>query len=115
MLPIGLGCLDYGLNNDRYKDLFVANGIFGTCWIQDYINFMADPEARSERSCNGRKGDQNSWLTPYLRTAFPIMRFENIGSHFPQPGDALGFWDSPSFSSGSTYGDLDNDKTWIWW
>jgi hypothetical protein len=96
------------LNNDGYKDLFVANGIFKDLLDQDYINFMADPEA--VRKILQREGRVIKQLVDSIPSE-PLSNyaFENMGDlTFRNQATPWGLG-QPGFSSGSAYGDLDND------
>ncbi|HQQ84083.1 MAG TPA: CRTAC1 family protein, partial [Cyclobacteriaceae bacterium] len=102
------GALITDLNNDGYKDLFVANGIFKDLLDQDYINFMADPEA--VRKILQREGRVIKQLVDSIPSE-PLSNyaFENNGNlTFTNQALSWGLG-QPGFSSGSAYGDLDND------
>jgi len=95
-------------DNDGHKDLFVANGLAKDIHDQDYLNFISDEEIKKmiirENGIDYKK----------LVELVPVNRISN----YVYAGDSnLGFkdvanlWglDTPSHSSGSAYGDLDND------
>ena len=102
------GALIADLDNNGYKDIFVANGIYKDLTDQDYINFVADP------------GTVKAILTrenaviKQLIDSIPSERianyaFANNGTlHFENKAAEWGL-DMPSHSNGSAYGDLDND------
>ncbi len=102
------GALITDLNNDGFKDLFVANGIYKDLLDQDYINFMADPEA--VRKILQREGRVIKQLVDSIPSE-PLSNyaFENQGNlTFINKASDWGM-STPGFSSGSSYGDLDND------
>ena len=95
-------------DNDGHKDLFVANGLAQDILDQDYLRYISNEEITkmivTERGVDYKK----------LIDIIPITKISN----FAYAGDSnLGFkdvtnyWglDTPSHSSGSAYGDLDND------
>ena len=95
-------------NNDGHKDLFVANGLAQDILDQDYLRYISNEEITkmivTEKGVDYKK----------LIDIIPITKISN----FAYAGDSnLGFkdvtnyWglDTPSHSSGSAYGDLDND------
>jgi len=102
------GALILDMDNDGWKDLFVANGIYKDLLDQDYINFMAEPETVRQIL---RKENR------VLRRLVDAMPSEPVANYaFANNGD-LTFTDNtdvwglnePGFSSGSAFGDLDND------
>ena len=95
-------------DNDGHKDLFVANGLAQDILDQDYLKYISNEEITkmvvTERGVDYKK----------LIDIIPITKISN----YAYAGDSnLGFkdvansWglDTPSHSSGSAYGDLDND------
>ena len=95
-------------DNDGHKDLFVANGLAQDILDQDYLRYISNEEITkmivTERDVDYKK----------LIDIIPITKISN----FAYAGDSnLGFkdvtnyWglDTPSHSSGSAYGDFDND------
>ena len=96
------------LDNDGFKDIFVANGIFKDLTDQDYVHFTANPTAIRELLLNKKDA---------IRQLIDLMPSEKLSNYaFHNNGD-LSFtnkareWglDQPGFSNGSAYGDLDND------
>jgi hypothetical protein len=102
------GALMMDLDNDGYKDIFVANGIFKDLLDRDYLDLYSDPSVmrsmiRSEEQAILRIIDQ-----------IPSVRIPNYAFH--NNGDMTftnlaAYWglDMPSHSNGAAYGDLDND------
>jgi hypothetical protein len=102
------GALIFDMDNDGWKDIFVANGIYKDLLDQDYVNFMANPEAIrsmiSEKKSAITKLIEIIPSTPVANYAFKNMknlRFKNEAS----------VWglDQAGFSNGSAYADFDND------
>lgn len=102
------GALLFDMDNDGWKDIFVANGIYKDLLDRDYLAFSGVDE-------NIRKiirEEENAILK--LIELMPSSRFSNYA--FRNDGK-LGFKDvasdwglaDPMVSSGSAYGDLDND------
>ncbi len=103
------GALITDLDNDGFKDIFVANGIYKDLFDQDYGSFTADPA--NVRAILKRK--ENGGIKQLIDTipseAIPNYAFQNNGNlTFQNKAKEWGL-DKPSFSNGSAYGDLDND------
>jgi len=103
------GALAADLDNDGWRDLYVANGIYKDLLDQDYIHFVADP-------ANIRRWiDEGEEVVARLVDSMPSEIISNFA--FQNVQGSLAFADSsaqwglnlPSFSNGSAYGDLDND------
>ena len=102
------GALIFDMDNDGWKDIFVANGIYKDLLDQDYVNYVATPEfirnAIKERGKVVRQLIDSIPSNPLPNYAFRNRRdltFENVNK-------AWGL-DKPTHSNGSAYGDLDND------
>ena len=101
------GALFFDMDNDGFKDLFIANGIYQDLTDQDYLQYVASDEVIKSVITNNQ--------VDYKRLV-DIIPSNKIANHsYKNTGD-LGFenfGDSglniPSFSNGSAYGDLDND------
>lgn len=96
-------------DNDGFKDIYISNGIYKDLLDQDYINFYSnDPEII--------EGIKNRDTSAILRLIDRIPSEPVSNFAFSNNGD-LTFSDNtekwglkfPSFSNGSSYGDLDND------
>ena len=95
-------------NNDGHKDLFVANGLAQDIHDQDYLNFISNEEIK--KSIIKKNGIDYKRLVELV----PVNRISNHayeGDSNLGFKDVANFWglDTPSHSSGSAYGDLDND------
>jgi len=101
------GALFFDINNDTKKDLFIANGIYKDLTNQDYLNYIANEQVMT--SIISDKGVNYKEL-------IDIIPSNPIPNHFYLNQSHLEFerihhkdLDTPSFSNGAAYGDLDND------
>lgn len=102
------GALIFDMNNDGWKDIFVANGIYKDLLDQDYINFMANPTEVRKMIQSG--GDAISKLVDMIPSeAVPNYFFSNNKDLTFTKQTASWYDARPTFSNGSAYGDLDND------
>jgi enediyne biosynthesis protein E4 len=102
------GALMFDMDNDGWKDIFVANGIYQDLTDQDYLQYISNEEIfRSivtEKYVNYQKLVELIPSNPIPNFAFQNkgnLRFENRAKEW-----GLG---KPGFSNGAAYGDLDND------
>lgn len=95
-------------DNDGLKDIFVSNGIGKDLLDKDYLNFYASQSNVQSRIDKGESVIKS--LIDSLPTQPLANRmFKNKGQFkFDDVGQLWGL-DEPSFSTGSAYGDLDND------
>ena len=100
--------LFFDMDNDGLKDLYISNGIHKDLLDRDYLTFMANDE--KVRQLIEEDNDVLSKLIDVMPSAaVPNGAYKNKGSfHFENVRDLWGF-ETPSFSNGSAYGDLDND------
>ncbi|RIW18786.1 hypothetical protein D0X99_03635 [Algoriphagus lacus] len=102
------GALIFDADNDGMKDIFVANGIVKDLTDFDFVDFYANNQENVEAF---RK---DSVLVTKMIDAFPSIPqqnflFKNGGNwKFENQAGNLGL-DQLTFSTGSAYGDLDND------
>ena len=102
------GALIADLDNDGYKDIFVANGIYKDLTDQDYIQFMANPEA-VRRMIREGKNVISRLVEMIPSTPMSNYAFHNNGDlTFTNRAAEWGL-DQPGFSNGAAYVDLDND------
>lgn len=105
------GALMFDADNDGYRDIYVCNGIYQDVTNQDFINFFAD-ELMQKMALTGKKEELGKILAEMPSNPLPNKMFKNNGSTneltFSDVGKKWGL-DTPSFSNGAAYGDLDND------
>jgi hypothetical protein len=102
------GALIFDMDNDGWKDLFVANGIYKDLLDQDYVNFIADPVLIRQMLLKEKN------VIKRLVDSIPSHRISNFAFHnnrnlnFENKAVEWGL-DLPTHSNGSAYADLDND------
>ena len=102
------GALIFDMDNDGFKDIFVANGIVKDLTDFDFVDFYVN----NQEKVKGYRED--SVLLTKMIDAFPSnpqanFLFKNGGNwQFENLAQSQGL-DQPTFSTGSAYGDLDND------
>jgi hypothetical protein len=102
------GALILDLDNDGWKDIFVANGIFKDLLDKDYLNIYSDPTVMRSMI----KTEEKAILK--MIEMIPSVKIPNYAFHnnkdltFTNRSDIWGL-NTPSFSNGAAYGDLDND------
>jgi hypothetical protein len=102
------GALIFDMDNDGWKDIFVANGIYKDLINQDYVNFVANQTLVRQMILSG-----DAVLTRLI-DSIPSNKLPNYAFHnngdltFTNRSEAWGLGD-PSHSNGSAYADLDND------
>jgi enediyne biosynthesis protein E4 len=104
------GALISDLDNDGFKDIFVANGIGKDITDQDYITYTnaANMDIR-QQVLNKEKNIITRLVDRIPSEAIPNCVFRNKGdTTFENIAKSWGL-DQPSFSNGSAYGDLDGD------
>ena len=102
------GPVIFDMDNDGYLDIFVSNGIYHDLTNQDFIDFFAN-EIIQKMTLSGKKEEVDSIINKMPRTPIPNYAFRNQGDlRFTNMSKHWGL-DTPSFSNGSAYGDLDND------
>lgn len=96
------------LNNDGWKDLFVTNGIFRRPNDLDYIRHLSKPEI--QRVLNQESMDRQLEVTEKMPSVKILnYAYRNNGNlTFTNQAENWGL-DTPGFSNGAAYGDLDND------
>lgn len=104
------GALITDLDNDGWKDIFVANGIFKDITDQDYIQYTASSAGAIRAQILNKEENIVRKLVDLIPSnAIPNYVFCNNGNlTFTNRAAEWGL-DEPSFSNGAAYGDLDND------
>ncbi len=102
-------------DNDGWKDIFIANGIYQDLTDQDFIQYIDNDQTK--RAIITEKGvDYKKLVEAIPSEPVPNYAFRNLGATPGQPTglqfrNAAADWglDQPGFSNGAAYGDLDND------
>ena len=102
------GALILDLDNDGLKDLFVANGIYKDLTDQDYIQYFSNRDMVMS-IVSGKKVDYKTLIDAIPSVKISSYAYKNMGNYRFQNMAASWGLDTPSFSNGSAYGDLDND------
>ncbi|KAB7729347.1 RNA-binding protein [Rudanella paleaurantiibacter] len=105
------GALLFDMDMDGLKDVFVANGILKDLTDQDFIAFLADNPDLQSMIEGTKKFDYKEYVNKMGSTPLSNYAFRNLGANGLQFANEAKAWglDTPSFSNGSAYGDLDND------
>ena len=101
------GALFFDMDNDGYKDLFIANGIYQDLTNQDYLQYVASEEVIKSIVSNNQV-DYARLIDIIPSNKVPNHAYKNTGELGFKNYDFSGL-DLLSFSNGSAYGDLDND------
>ena len=102
------GALLFDMDNDGYKDIYVCNGIYHDLTNQDFVDFFAN-EFMQKMVVTGKKEEIETIINRMPSTAIPNYAFKNNKNlTFTNEAQNWGL-DTPSFSNGAAYGDLDND------
>ncbi|WP_411893430.1 VCBS repeat-containing protein [Winogradskyella sp. A2] len=98
----------FDADNDGLKDIFISNGIYKDLLDRDYLIYMANED--KIRDMIKSEGEIMNKLVDMMPSqAVPNAVFKNKGDfEFDEMTSNWGF-ETPSFSNGSAYGDIDND------
>ncbi|MDD5152305.1 MAG: VCBS repeat-containing protein, partial [Flavobacterium sp.] len=102
------GALLFDMDNDGYKDIYVCNGIYHDLTNQDFMDFFAN-DFLQKMVVTGKKEDMETIISKMPST--PISNYAYKNEHNLTFTNNAVNWglDTPSFSNGAAYGDLDND------
>ncbi len=101
------GALIFDMDNDGFKDLFIANGIYRDLTDQDYLQFISNEEIMKSIVTNNTV-DYAKLIEIIPSNKIKNQAFKNLGVLDFEPYEASGL-EMESFSNGAAYGDLDND------
>ncbi|MDO1451933.1 VCBS repeat-containing protein, partial [Rhodocytophaga aerolata] len=101
------GALITDLDNDGFKDIFVANGIYQDLTNQDYIQYISNEKFFN--LVTSGKANFKELIDLIPSEAVSNYAFQNKGDLSFENKAAEWGLAQPSFSNGSAYGDLDND------
>jgi hypothetical protein len=102
------GALLFDMDNDGYKDIYVCNGIFNELTNQDFMDFFAN-DFLQKMVITGKKEDMETIIAKMPSTPISNYAFKN-NHNLTFTNEAINWGlDTPSFSNGAAYGDLDND------
>lgn len=102
------GALLFDADNDGLSDIFICNGIYRDVTDQDFIDFFANDIVK-QMVLTGKKEEIGTVIDKMPSVPIPNKVFKNTGNlRFRDEGINWGF-ETPSFSNGAAYADLDND------
>lgn len=102
------GALLFDMDNDGYKDIFVCNGIYNDLTNQDFVDFFAN-EFMQKMVVTGKKEEIQTIISKMPSTPIANYAYKNNKNlTFSNEATNWGL-DTPSFSNGAAYADLDND------
>ncbi|MCF6140133.1 VCBS repeat-containing protein [Flavobacterium sp. K77] len=102
------GALLFDMDNDGYKDIFVCNGIYNDLTNQDFVDFFAN-EFMQKMVVTGKKEEIQTIISKMPSTPIANYAYKNNKNlTFSNQATDWGL-DTPSFSNGAAYADLDND------
>ena len=102
------GALITDLDNDGFKDIFVANGIYRDLTNEDYIQYISSQQVMNS-ILTGKNRDFRKLIDLIPSHPMSNYAFRNNGDlTFTNMAKEWGL-DLPGFSNGSAYADLDND------
>ncbi len=96
------------LDNDGWKDLFVTSGIYRRPNDLDYVNYLTGGNRYASTVNNDSLSDRALYERMPLQPDINHLFRNNGDLSFTSMEEAWGI-DTPDYSNGSTYADLDND------
>lgn len=95
-------------NNDRYKEIFVCNGIYKDVTNQDFIEYLGSSE-QMRAAIEGKKIDFAKFTDNIPSVKQSNFMFTRTGEWKYQNVSEEWGLSEPSYSNGAAYGDIDND------
>lgn len=103
------GALLFDMDNDGKRDVFIANGIYKDLLDRDYLTYTGAEDNIRKLIKEDEKNAIMKLIDLMPSSSFPNYAFKNEGNlKFTNKAIDWGLGD-PMYSSGSAYGDLDND------
>jgi len=99
----------FDMDNDGLRDIYVSNGIYKDLLDRDYLTYEANNEVIKNRINSDEKEVIKKLIDAMPSQALPNAVFNNKGNFDFEDASAKWGLNSPSFSNGSAYADLDND------
>ncbi|MFK7812051.1 MAG: VCBS repeat-containing protein [Maribacter sp.] len=103
------GALLFDMNNDGLRDIYVSNGVYKDLLDRDYLNYEANDETIKNRLNSSEKNVIKKLIDAMPSKAVSNETLKNLGEFKFETKNVDWGLDTPSFSNGSAYGDLDND------
>ena len=101
------------LDNDGYRDFYIANGIFRRPNDLDYIKYISSRQIQESLE-DGVEPENLALIQRMPELKIPNYVYRNNGDiTFTNQSEQWGL-DDQSFSNGATYSDLDNDGDLDW-
>ena len=95
-------------DNDGNKDLFISSGIVKRPVDLDYIRFVSDLTAKTNRNASDEFDDETIAKMPD-GSSHPFLFKNKDGLHFEDMSNAWGTGKMKGYFTGASYADLDND------
>ena len=102
------GPLIFDMDNDGYQDIFVTNGIYHDLTNQDFIDYFSNKIVQ-KMIISGIKEGVDSIINKMPSIPIPNYSFRNNGDLTFTNKSAEWGLNTPGFSNGAAYCDLDND------
>lgn len=103
------GALLFDMDNDGLRDIFVANGIYKDLLDRDYLAYTASEENVRQIIRENKEGAITKLIDLMPSSPVPNYAYHNEGDLVFKNESTTWGLDKPMFSSGSAYGDFDND------
>lgn len=99
----------FDFDNDGYKDIFITNGIPKRLNDIDYINFVSTGDVQQKIQENNFREKDLSLIDKFPVIKIPNAFYKNDSNFSFHNAANLVDRNSPTFSNGAVYADLDND------